>query len=235
MPVTAPRLRQTRLVEREGPQILETGPSTGIHGVKPAWQNPVYSVIMPEEITQLLRRWGEGDMEAFHALTPLVYAELRRLAASHYGNERPGVALQPTELVHEAFLRLVDRPTGNWQSRNQFYAVASQVIRRVLIDQARARLRVKRGGSESTIALDDSMDFPIERSLQLTALDDALQVLAKLDARQAQVVELRFFAGLSIEDTAGVMGLSAATVKRSWNSARVWLLRELECGAGHDG
>ena len=183
---------------------------------------------VPEEITELLQRWGAGDAEAFRVLTPLVYQELRKLATGHLRREPDGMGVQPTELVNEAYLRLVGRSTGNWQSRAQFYAVASQVIRRILIDQARGRLRGKRGGAHGTLALDPSIDFPVERSLHLVALDDALQALAQLDPRQSQIVELRFFGGLSLEEIAEVTGLSTATVKRSWSSARAWLLLELQ-------
>ena len=182
---------------------------------------------MNGEITELLQRWGNGEEDAFHALTPLVYKELHRMATAQLRLETQTV-FQPTELVNEAYLRLVDRPTGNWKCRAQFYSVASQVIRRILVDQARSRLREKRGGESPTVKLDPSIDFPLERSIQLVALDDALQALAKLDARQSQIVELRFFVGLSLEETAEVMDLSVATVKRSWTSARAWLLRELE-------
>ena len=183
---------------------------------------------MPEEITELLQRWGSGDAEAFRLLTPLVYQELRKLASSHLRRESIGLDVQPTELVNEAYLRMEGRVTGSWQNRAQFYAVASQVIRRILIDQARTRLRGKRGGAHTTLALDASLDFPVERSLHLIALDDALLALAQLDSRQSRIVELRFFTGLSIEEIAEVLGLSVATVKRSWSSARAWLLRELE-------
>lgn len=164
---------------------------------------------------------------------PLVYQEMRKLASAHLRDERSSHTLEPTGLVHEAYLRLVHRETGNWQNRNQFYAVASQVIRRVLVEHARARLRLKRGGGKTTIVLDASLDWPDQRGVQLTRLDDALESLAQLDPSQSRLVELRFFTGLSLEETAQVLGISPATVKRRWASARAWLLRELS--PGHAG
>ena len=182
---------------------------------------------MAVDVTELLQRWGDGDESAFRELTPIVYDEMRKLAYAHMTDERTGHTLQPTAVVHEAYLRLAHRPTGNWKNRFQFYAVVSQVIRRILVDHARARLRQKRGGGETSIVLDRAVDFACERSLQLAALDDALESLSKLDSRQGRIVELRFFGGLSLEETAEVMSLSPATVKRSWSSARAWLLREM--------
>jgi RNA polymerase sigma factor (TIGR02999 family) len=178
------------------------------------------------DVTELLQRWAEGDEDAFRSLTPLVYDEMRKLASGQLKDERTNHTLQPTGLVHEAYMRLVHRQTGNWKSRSQFYSVASLVIRRILVEHARARLRLKRGGG-TTIFVDATVDWPVERSVQLTHLDDALDSLAKLDASQSRIVELRFFTGLSIEETADVLELSPATVKRRWASARAWLLREL--------
>ena len=183
---------------------------------------------MPEDITLLLRRWSDGDSEALSELTPLVYDEIRKLARGHLNHERENHTLQPTVLAHEAYLRLVNRQTGNWNSRAQFYAVASQVIRRVLVDHARTRLREKRGGGQSVISLDPSMDFPLERNLQLAALDDALTELAKLDELESRIVELRFFTGLTFEEIAPLVDVSEATVKRRWATARAWLRRELD-------
>jgi len=183
---------------------------------------------MSEDVTQLLQRWGDGDADAFEQLMPLVYDELRKLAAGHLQKERDDHTLDPTGLVHEAYMRLVDRPTGNWKGRKQFYAVASQVIRRVLIDHARARLRDKRGGgARHLVAVDPSVEWPLQRSIQITELDDALTSLSDLDETQGRIVELRFFTGLTIEETAELMELSPATVKRAWSSARAWLLQEL--------
>ena len=179
------------------------------------------------DVTELLQRWAEGDEEAFRSLTPLVYDEMRKLASAQLKDERTNHTLEPTGLVHEAYMRLVHRQTGNWRSRAQFYSVASLVIRRILVEHARARLRLKRGGGTISIFLDATVDWPIERSVQLTNLDDALDALAKLDESQSRIVELRFFTGLSIEETATVLELSPATVKRRWASARAWLLLEL--------
>lgn len=181
---------------------------------------------MAGDVTELLERWAGGDEDAFRSLTPLVYDEMRKLASGHLKDERANHTLQPTGLVHEAYMRLVHRQTGNWKSRAQFYSVASLVIRRILVEHARSRLRLKRGGG-TTIFVDATIDWPVERSVQLTNLDDALDSLAKLDASQSRIVELRFFTGLSIEETADVLELSPATVKRRWSSARAWLLREL--------
>ncbi len=182
---------------------------------------------MPGDVTELLERWSTGDEDAFRALTPIVYEEMRKLASAHLRSERTSHTLQPTGLVHEAYIRLVHRPSGNWKSRAQFFAVASQVIRRILVEHARARLRQKRGGGQTAIYLDASIGWPVQRSMQLTALDDALKSLAGLDPEQSRIVELRFFTGLSIADTADVLDVSPATVKRHWNSARAWLIREL--------
>jgi len=182
---------------------------------------------VPGEVTELLERWSAGDEDAFRALTPMVYEEMRKLASAHLRDERTNHTLQPTGLVHEAYIRLVHRQTGNWKSRTQFYAVASQVIRRILVEHARARLRLKRGGGQTTVFLDSTVDWPVQRSVQLTALDDSLKSLAELDPEQSRIVELRFFTGLSIADTATVLEVSPATVKRHWSSARAWLIREL--------
>lgn len=183
---------------------------------------------MPGDVTRLLRQWSEGEEEAFDRLVPLVYEELRDLAGAHLRHERPDHSLDATGLVHEAYLRLVDRPTGAWESRKQFYAVAAQVIRRVLVDHARARLRLKRGGGRTTtLDIDPAVDWPLERSVQIADLDEALATLGELDSVQRQIVELRFFTGLTIEETADVLDISAATVKRAWKSARAWLLREM--------
>lgn len=185
--------------------------------------------IVAGDITALLQRWGDGDHGAFEALMPLVYDELRKLAAAHLQHERDDHTLQPTGLVHEAYMRLVNRSTGNWKSRGQFYSVASQVIRRVLVDHARARTRKKRGGGSrhQSLSLDPGLDWPIDRSVQLLELEDALTALSSLDETQGRIVELRFFTGLTIEETADVMEMSPATVKRSWSSARAWLLLHL--------
>jgi RNA polymerase sigma factor (TIGR02999 family) len=183
--------------------------------------------VPPDDVTGLLRRWTEGDRAAIEQLTPLVYSELRRLARRYLRGERPGHTLQSTELVHEAYLRLVDQEQARWQDRAHFFSVSGQIMRRILVDHARARLRDKRGGGSPLLVLNEAIDMPERRSFELIALDDALEGLARLDPQQARVVELRFFAGLSIEETAEALGVSRATVNRDWVTARAWLLREM--------
>jgi RNA polymerase sigma factor (TIGR02999 family) len=183
---------------------------------------------MPNDsVTGLLTRWRAGDRQALDELTPLVYVELRRIARRHLRREPVGNSLQTTALVHEAYLKLVDQSRIEWQNRAQFYAVAGELIRRILVDHARARHRDKRGGAVRTLALDEALHISNKRSVELIALDDALNGLAKLDVQQSRVVELRFFAGLTVEETAEVLQVSRATVNRDWVTARAWLLREL--------
>jgi len=183
------------------------------------------------EVTALLVAWEGGDPEALERLLPLVYDELRRIGERQLRGER-GQTLQPTAVVHEAYLRLVDQSRANWQNRSQFYAVAARMMRRVLVDHARHRDRVKRGAGAPRISLDDGLDAldtpaaPVDL-VDLIDLNDALERLGQLDAEQARLVELRFFGGLTIEETAEVLGSSPATVKRDWASARAWLYREL--------
>lgn len=183
------------------------------------------------EVTALLVAWEGGDPEALERLLPLVYDELRRIGERQLRGER-GQTLQPTAVVHEAYLRLVDQSRANWQNRSQFYAVAARMMRRVLVDHARHRDRVKRGAGAPRISLDDGFDAvdtpaaPVDL-VDLIDLNDALERLGQLDAEQARLVELRFFGGLTIEETAEVLGSSPATVKRDWASARAWLYREL--------
>jgi RNA polymerase sigma factor (TIGR02999 family) len=180
------------------------------------------------DVTQLLVDWSNGDRVALDQLTPLVYDELRRLADRHLRRERLDHTLQSTALVHEAYLRLIDQKHVQWQNRAHFFGVAAQMIRRILVDHARARQTAKRGSGAPKLSLDDAFAAPGEsRDLNLVALDDALAELEKLDPRQARVIELRFFTGLSIEETAEVLAISPATVKREWTTARVWLFREL--------
>jgi RNA polymerase sigma factor (TIGR02999 family) len=179
------------------------------------------------EITGLLRKWSGGDKQALDELTPLVYAELRRLAQRQLRRERADHSFQSTELVNEAYLRMVDQKKAQFHDRTHFYAVSSQIIRRILVDQARKRLSEKRGGGAARLVLDESIDVAQERNLELAALDDALTALAALDSRQSRLVELRFFGGLSIDEAAEVLGVSAATANRDWVAARAWLLREL--------
>lgn len=177
-----------------------------------------------EDITKQLHRWRDGDQGAFDEVTSYVYAELRRRAAAYMRSERPGHTLETTGLVHEAFVRLIDKRKIDWQDRNHFLAVAAQAMRRILVDHARARKRGKRGGKDDPMPLDN---VPHARSAEpdvdLVALDEALQDLASFDPRQAQLVELKYFAGMTLDETAQVLGVSRETVKRDWQIARAWL------------
>jgi RNA polymerase sigma factor (TIGR02999 family) len=179
------------------------------------------------EITQLLRAWTNGDAKALDQLVPLVYDELRRQASRYMVRENVGHTLQTTALVHEAYLRLADQRDVHWESRSQFFGIAAQLMRRVLVDHARTRDAAKRGGDAIRVTLDGSLDSAGEPDADVIELDDALTRLAMFDARQAHVVELRYFAGLRIEEVAEVLGLSRATVDRDWAMARAWLRREL--------
>lgn len=179
------------------------------------------------QLTRLLRRLTAGDSEAAAEVVPLIYQELRRLAAHYMAGERPNHLLRTTALVHEAYLRLVDQRRSNWRNRAHFYGAAAQVMRRILVDDARARQARKRGGNTPPLSLDEAPTFAGAQSQELVLLDEALARLAELNARQSRVVELRFFAGLTVEETAEVMGISAKTVKRDWSVARAWLHREL--------
>jgi RNA polymerase sigma factor (TIGR02999 family) len=192
------------------------------------------------EVTQLLLRWRAGDEAALTALLPLVYEELRSLARRHLRHERGSHTLQRTALVHEAFLRIVDQKQVDWESRTQFYGIASQMMRRVLVDHARRRSAVKRGDGAPHVDLDavlqdEGEDLPPptpEKEIDFAAIDDALKRLEVLDPQQGKLVELRFFGGLSIKETADVIGVSPATVKREWAIARAWLQREIMAGEG---
>ncbi len=180
------------------------------------------------EVTGLLIAWNAGDAGAVERLMPLVYAELRDIAERHFRRERPGHTLQPTAVVHEAYFRLVDQTRVTWKNRGHFFAVASQAMRRILIDYARAREAEKRGGRDTPVTLDVGVasSEPVD-DMDLLALDEALVRLKALDDGQARIVELRFFGGLSIEETAEAMETSASSVKREFRSARAWLFREL--------
>jgi RNA polymerase sigma factor (TIGR02999 family) len=180
-----------------------------------------------KDVTALLLEWGSGNREALDRLMPLVYDELHELAARHLRREWAALTLQSTALVHEAYLKLVDQKRAQWQDRDHFFAVASQMIRRILVNHARSRNSAKRGGSQPTLLLDESIARAESREVNLEALDDALNTLEHLDPLQARIVELRFFSGLSIESTAQYLGISPATVKRNWAVARAWLFREL--------
>jgi RNA polymerase sigma factor (TIGR02999 family) len=179
------------------------------------------------EISRLLRAWGDGDQAALNQLTPLVYTELHQIAHRHMRQQLPGQTLQTTALVNEAYLRLVDVEGVRWQDRTHFFAVSAQIMRRILVDSARAHLADKRGGRLPHVYLDDSVDASPQSSEDLIALDDALNALEEMDPRKARVVELRFFAGLSVEQTAEALKISAPSVKRDWKLAKAWLSREL--------
>ncbi len=183
---------------------------------------------MSQEITQLLLAWNEGDGQALDRLMPLVQDELHRLAHRYMAGERPGHPLQTTALINEAYLRLIDSSRVRWQNRSHFFAVSAQLMRRILVDVARARNKQKRGGDVVQVSLDEAMVVTREPSADLIALDDALTTLATFDERKSRIIELRFFGGLSVEETAEVLKVSAATVMRDWGLAKVWLLRELE-------
>jgi RNA polymerase sigma factor (TIGR02999 family) len=182
----------------------------------------------PSQVSQLLVNWRQGDEGAREALIPLVYDELRRLARRHLRRERPDHTLQSAALVHEAYLRLIRQDQPQWQNRAHFFGVAAQLMRHILVDHARNRAAAKRGGGAPRLSLDPELALPQTRNVDLVALDDALNQLAGLDPQQSRVVELRFFGGLSIEETSVVLGISPATVKREWTTARAWLQREIK-------
>ena len=184
-----------------------------------------------DDITGLLQSWQHGDREALERLAPRVYAELRRIAARALARERPDHTLQSTALVHEAFLKLVDQRQVDWQSRSHFFGLAAQLMRRILVDHARRVGRTKRGGKTPVLSLETAGDLAATSShsdsIDVFLLDTALRKLEQLDATQSRIVELRFFGGLTIEETAGLLGVSAMTIKRDWAVARAWLYREL--------
>jgi len=186
------------------------------------------------EITRLLTELKGGNREAQAELIPLVYQELRRVARNYMRGEKAGHTLQPTALVNEAYLRLVDGPPIDWQNRAHFFAVAAQLMRRVLVDHARARAALKRGGNECRVSLQEGQERAQEKDADLLALDEALSRLAERDPRQARIVEMRFFGGLSEEEAAAVLGVSARTVKRDWSVARAWLFKQIRKGAEKD-
>jgi RNA polymerase sigma factor (TIGR02999 family) len=182
------------------------------------------------EVTQLLKAWTTGDEQALEKLTPLVYEQLHRVARHFMAGERPGHVLQTTALVNEVYLQLVDCGQMNWQDRAHFFAVSAQLMRRILIDFARSRGSQKRGGGALHISLDEAPSVCNEPDANLVALDDALKALSAIDARKSKVIELRFFGGLDIEETAEVLKVSPETVVRDWKLAKIWLLRELSEG-----
>jgi len=179
------------------------------------------------EVTELLRQWTDGRPEALDRLASLVHAELRRLAASYMRRERPDHTLQATALVNEAFLKLVDQRAVRWQSRAHFFGIAAQAMRRILVDHARAHASAKRGAGETTLPLDEAVAFTDMPSADVLALDEALTRLGTVDPQQSRVVELRFFAGLTMEETAEVLHISPATVGREWTMAKAWLFAEI--------
>ena len=181
----------------------------------------------PSRITQLLVRWREGDRRALDDLLPLVYNELHRLAAQYMRGERPDHTLQTSALVNEAYLRLAGYEDIQWQNRAHFFAIAAQAMRRILVDHARRRDNQKRGGGAQTVELDEALIVSDERTAEVVALDDALKSLDQIDPRKSQLVELRFFGGLSIEETAEVLQVSPGTVMRDWTLAKAWLRREI--------
>ena len=178
-------------------------------------------------ITRLLLDWRNGDQTALDRLMPLVYEELRRMANHYMRNERRGHTLQSSALVNEAYLRLVDHENIDWQNRAHFFGVAAQAMRRILVDHARTRNYQKRGGGAQQVSLDEAATMAGDRAAELIALDEALQELAKIDERKSRVVEMRYFGGLSLEETAEALGVSIPTVTRDWTTAKAWLLREM--------
>jgi RNA polymerase sigma factor (TIGR02999 family) len=179
------------------------------------------------EITQLLQSWSQGDKAAIDKLLPLVYDELHSMARRYMSKENPGHTLQATALVNEAYLRLVSGSDANWQNRSHFFAVSAQVMRRILVDWARSRHAAKRGNDVPALELNEALAVPLKTGTDLVAVDDALQALALLDSRKSQVVELRFFGGLNVKETAEVLKVSEETVHRDWRLAKSWLRREL--------
>jgi RNA polymerase sigma-70 factor, ECF subfamily len=181
----------------------------------------------PAEVTQLLAAWEQGNQAALDQLLPLVYDELRQMARRYMARQNAGHTLQTTALINEAYLKLVGQPAKHWQNRAHFFGVAAQAMRHILVDYARAHQYAKRGGGAQAVSLDEAMTIAPERAAEVVALDDALQELAKVDPRKSQVVELRYFGGLSVEETAAVLKVSAVTVMRDWSLAKAWLHREL--------
>lgn len=178
-------------------------------------------------VTQMLHDWSNGDREAIDKLIPVVYRELRRQAVRYLRRERPGHTLQPTALIHEAYLRLIDQRSVQWQNRAHFFAISAQLMRRILVNHARDRQAAKRGGSDIKLPLEEAMIASEGKEVDLVALDEALERLATIDPQQSHVVELKFFSGLSVEETAEVLGVSPRTDKRDWNVAKAWLRREI--------
>ena len=185
-----------------------------------------------KEITQLLIAWGDGDQSALEELAPLVHSELHRLAHHYMSRERPGHTLQTSALINEAYIRLINWKNVRWQNRSHFFAVSAQLMRRILVDFARDRQYLKRGGDALQVSLAEAAALTVERSHDLLALDEALTALTDLDPRKGQMVEMRFFGGLTVEEVAEVLKISEETVIRDWRLAKVWLMRELGRGGG---
>src|SRR5262245_35958664 len=188
--------------------------------------------VSPPEVTLLLKAWQKGDEAALQSLTPLVQAELHRLARYYMAGERNEHTLQATALINEAWMRLMDWPNANWQDRAHFFAVSAQLMRRILVDHARQRATFKRAGAAQRVSFDEALEISAERTEDLVLLDDALTSLAALDPKKCRIVELRFFGGLSEEETAEVLKISAKTVQREWNKAKAWLYYELSKSSG---
>ena len=182
---------------------------------------------MSQNVTQLLIGWSKGDKAALDALLPMVYQELRTQASRYLRRERPGHTLQTTALIHEAYLKLVDQKNVHWQNRAHFFGIAAQLMRRILVDHARSKKRVKRGGSDIRVSFNEANVLGQTQNLDIVALDEALERLAEIDEQQSRIVELRFFSGLTVEETAEVLSISPATVKRDWSMAKAWLHREI--------
>ena len=182
----------------------------------------------PNEITQLLKDWSSGDQTALDKLMPLVYEELHQLAHQHMRREQPGHMLQTSALINEAYLRLVDQPQIRWESRAHFFGIAARLMRRILVDEARKRNSAKRGGRAIEVSLVEGANIAQEQAANVVALDDALKTLQAIDSRQSEIVELRFFGGLSIEETAEVLKVSPGTVMRDWTFARAWLRQQMD-------
>jgi RNA polymerase sigma factor (TIGR02999 family) len=191
-------------------------------------------IMEPSDVTALLGELTKGNPDAGSKLVPLVYGELRRMAARYMRQERTGHTLQATALVNEAYLKMLGQHSVDWQSRAHFFGIAAQVMRRILIDHARSHVRDKRGGGQEGVPLDEALVFSEERSADFLELDSALGRLADLDVRQAKIVELRFFGGLTVEETAEVLGISPKTVKRDWSVAKAWLHGELKASYGNE-
>lgn len=184
------------------------------------------------DVTHLLQRWQDGDRKALETITPVVYRELRRIAASHLRRERSGHTLQPTDLLHEAFLRLIGQHDQTWKNRAHFFGVAAHLMRNILVDHARMKASGKRGGGVEKVSLDEAVQAGVSRPAQLIALDDALSDLEKIDPRKCQIVELRFFGGMSLEEAAEATGISTSTVVREQRMAEAWLQRQMLVRAG---